>query len=55
VDDSRFTYRLGYYSAKEDWDGKFRQIKVKVRRKGVDVRHRAGLLRHPCTGWVELG
>ena len=49
VDDSRLTYILGYYPAKEEWDGKFRQIRVKVRRKGVDVRHRAGYFAIPAT------
>jgi VWFA-related protein len=47
VDDSRLTYILGYYPANEEWDGKFRQIKVKVRRDGVDVRHRAGYFAIP--------
>jgi VWFA-related protein len=49
VDDSRLTYILGYYPAKDDWDGKFRQIKVKVRRDGVDVRHRAGYFAIPAS------
>jgi hypothetical protein len=47
VDDSRLTYILGYYPANEEWDGRFRQIKVKVRRDGVDVRHRAGYFAIP--------
>lgn len=42
VDDSRLTYTLGYYSEHARWDGRFRGISVKVRRNGVDVRHRAG-------------
>lgn len=42
VDDSRLTYTIGYYSEQARWDGKFRRISVKVRRKDVDVRHRAG-------------
>ena len=47
VEDSRLTYVLGYYSDEKAWDGKFRRIKVKVGRKGVDVRHRAGYFAIP--------
>jgi hypothetical protein len=47
VDDSRSTYVLGYYPANTVWDGKFRSIKVKVARDGVEVRHRPGYLAHP--------
>ena len=55
VDDSRLTYILGYYPAKEEWDGKFRQIRVKVRRKGVDVRHRAGYFAIPASAVETRG
>ena len=47
VEDSRLTYVLGYYSDEKDWDGKFRRIKVKVKRDDVDVRHRAGYFAIP--------
>jgi VWFA-related protein len=41
-EDSRLTYVLGYYPAHDQWDGRFRDIKVRVRRSGVQVRHRKG-------------
>jgi hypothetical protein len=55
VDDSRLTYILGYYPARDDWDGKFRQIKVNVRRDGVDVRHRAGYFAIPASALETRG
>jgi len=42
IDDARVTYTLGYYSTDETQDGKFREIKVKVNRPRLDVRHRKG-------------
>ncbi len=42
VDDSRHTYVLGYYTVNEEWDGRFREIKIRVARGGARVRHRAG-------------
>jgi VWFA-related protein len=42
VDDVTSYYLLGYYSANKALDGKFRSIKVKVKRPGVDVRARRG-------------
>lgn len=47
VEDSRLTYVLGYYTDEDTWDGKFRKIGVKVRRDGVEVRHRAGYFAIP--------
>jgi VWFA-related protein len=47
VDDSRLTYILGYYPAHDDWDSTFRTISVKVRRRGVEVRHRTGYFATP--------
>ena len=40
--DSEQTYILGYYPSNQEWDEKFRKIKVKVQRRGVEVRHRSG-------------
>ena len=48
VDDGRFTYVLGYYPSSTVLDGSFRQVDVKVRRDGVQVRHRAGYLAAPA-------
>jgi VWFA-related protein len=42
VGDSEQTYILGYYPSDQAWDEKFRKIKVKVQRRGVEVRHRSG-------------
>ena len=47
VEDSRLTYVIGYYTDRDEWDGKFRKIGVKVLRDGVEVRHRAGYLAIP--------
>jgi VWFA-related protein len=42
IDDSSFAYVLGYYPDHNHWDGKFREIKVKVKRAGATVRARNG-------------
>lgn len=47
MDDSRVTYVVGYYPTNDKWDGRFRNVKVSVRRPGVDVRHRSGYLASP--------
>jgi hypothetical protein len=47
VGDSEQTYVLGYYPANQTWDDKFRKIKVKVQRRGVEVRHRSGYFAVP--------
>jgi VWFA-related protein len=44
VDDSRLSYVLGYYSTDTKTDGRYRTIRVEVKRKGLAVRHRAGYL-----------
>jgi hypothetical protein len=36
------TYTLGYYSAEPNPDNKFRELKVKVGRPGVNIRYRKG-------------
>ncbi len=40
--DSAASYTLGYYPENKKYDGKYRQIKVKVKRDGVDVQNRRG-------------
>jgi len=47
IDDTRLTYVLGYSPSHGKWDGRFREIKVKLRRSGLEVRHRKGYLALP--------
>jgi VWFA-related protein len=49
IDDSKVTYTLGYYSEAPSPDNRFRELKVKVDRPGVNVRYRKGYfaLREP--------
>lgn len=47
LDDSRVTYMLGYYPTHDKWNGKFRKIKVQVKRPGLHVRHRQGYFAVP--------
>jgi VWFA-related protein len=47
VEDTNLTYMLGYYPQNDKWDGRFRDIKVSVQRRDVDVRHRRGYFAHP--------
>lgn len=42
VADNLASYTLGYYPEDKKWDGKYRQIKVKVNRDATEVRHRHG-------------
>jgi VWFA-related protein len=42
IDDSRESYAIGYYPDHNQWDGKYRQIVVKVNRPGVTLRYRGG-------------
>jgi len=44
VEDAEVTYTLGFYPSSDDLDGKFHDLKVKVARSGIDVRHRKGYL-----------
>jgi VWFA-related protein len=39
VQDSEVTYTLGFYIDRDSIDGKFHQLKVEVKRKGVTVRY----------------
>jgi VWFA-related protein len=48
MDDSRVTYVIGYYPTNEKFDGRFRDLKVSVRRPGVEVRHRSGYIATPA-------
>jgi VWFA-related protein len=42
IDESRVTYELGYYPVHNKWDAKFHEITVRVKRPGLNVRHRRG-------------
>ena len=44
IDDSEVSYTLGFYLSQDEMDSKFHELKVKVGRKGVDVRARKGFL-----------
>jgi VWFA-related protein len=47
VDDARVTYVLGYYPSHGKWDGEFRALQVRVKRPGLQVRHRRGYFALP--------
>lgn len=47
VDDSTFSYELGYYPDIGKWDGSFHRIRVKVLRRGAHVRAREGYFATP--------
>ena len=40
--DSAASYTLGYYPEDKKWDGKYRSVKVKLDRDGLDTRYRRG-------------
>jgi len=42
LQDSDSYYLLGYYPSNKKWDGKFRQVRVKVNRSGLMIRSRQG-------------
>jgi hypothetical protein len=42
MSDSGASYTLGYYPEDKKWDGKYRSIKVKINRDGLDSRYRRG-------------
>lgn len=47
ADDARLTYILGYYPSHDEWNGKFREIKVEVSRPDVRLHHRSGYFAQP--------
>jgi VWFA-related protein len=42
ITDSSASYTLGYYPEDKKWDGKYRSVKVKLNRDGLDSRYRRG-------------
>jgi len=49
TEDAEVTYTLGFYAEEKDLDGSYRELKVKVARKGTDVRYRKGYFATPLT------
>jgi VWFA-related protein len=47
VEDTEVSYVIGYSPTHNEWDGKFREIKVKVNRPGVEIRYRKGYFALP--------
>ncbi len=50
LEDSRVTYTLAYYPTQTKFDGKFRQIKISVKRPGVQLMYRRGYFALPEEG-----
>jgi VWFA-related protein len=48
VDDSRVSYLLGYYPTNDKWDGRFREISIKLARPGVHLRYKTGYYAVPA-------
>jgi VWFA-related protein len=58
VEDARAAYRLGYQPSHDEWNGKFREIQVTVKRPGVRLRHRTGYFAQPdepAEDWYRSG
>ncbi len=49
VEDTSVTYNLAYTPSHNEWDGRFREIHVRLDRPGVEVRHRSGYFATPDT------
>ncbi len=47
VEDSRVAYRLGYQPSHDEWNGRFREIKIAAKRPEVRLRHRRGYFAQP--------
>ncbi len=45
--DGQASYLLGYYPTHKSWNGKFREIKVKVARPNLQLRYRRGYFAQP--------
>jgi VWFA-related protein len=46
-DDGRYACNIGYYPDHGQWDGKFRELKVKVNSQGAHLRYRKGYYAFP--------
>lgn len=49
--DDEATYTLGYYPENRKWDGKYRTVKVKTKREGVELQFRRGYYAFDPTQW----
>jgi VWFA-related protein len=47
AEDAHVAYRLGYQPSHDEWNGRFREIKIAVTRPGVRLRHRRGYFAQP--------
>jgi VWFA-related protein len=47
--DAEVTYTLGFYAEEKELDGSYHELKVKIARKGADVRYRKGYFATPVT------
>jgi VWFA-related protein len=50
VEDTRVSYVLGYSPNNQNWDGKYREIKLKLKRPGLEARYRQGYFATPELG-----
>jgi len=48
LDDSAISYTLGYRPAEDRMDSRYHEIRVRIRRPGVEVRHRQGYFAGPA-------
>jgi VWFA-related protein len=55
VEDSKVTYTLGFYLDGASLDGKFHELKVEVRRKGLSLRYPRGYFALPDTALTKSG
>jgi VWFA-related protein len=42
IEDGSTYYMIGYYPQNKKWDGRFRKIELKTRRRGINLRYRTG-------------
>ncbi len=47
MEDTKITYVLAYSPSHDQWDGRFRDIKVKVNRSSTEIRYRKGYYAYP--------
>jgi VWFA-related protein len=58
TDDIRHTTTIAYHPSHNEWNGKFREIKLRVKRPGVKLRHRRGYFaqpEEPVEAWYREG